>query len=159
MGAGGNERPLVGSWVWLFPLTYLIHIAEEQWGGEGFPAWVARFGGVPFTPANFLALNVGACLLMTVGLVLVLRFRAMRWLLCSFATVVLLNGLAHLAASLLTASYSPGLISGLLLWAPLGAAALARLRSRLTGRSFWSGVTVGLLMHAVVALLAFGASG
>ena len=151
------DGPLAGSRVWLFPLTYLIHIAEEHWGGEGFPAWVARFGGVAHSPADFLAMNFAACLLMACGLVLVLRFRAMGWLLGSFATVVLLNGLSHLTASLLTASYSPGLVSGLILWAPLGAVTLARLRGRLTRRSFWSGVTVGILMHAAVALLAFGA--
>ena len=28
-------------WPLLFPLTYLIHIAEEYWAGPGFPEWSA----------------------------------------------------------------------------------------------------------------------
>ena len=144
----------VGSWCWLFPVTYLVHIAEEYWGGEGFPAWLSRMTNIRLGPAEFLLMNGLAWLLMIVGILLVLQSRAMHWLLASFGTVVLLNGVLHLIGSLITNSYSPGLVSGIALWVPLGLFTLFRLRRRLTNRSFRAGVLVGVAMHGVVSVLA-----
>ena len=143
-----------GSWAWLFPAAYLIHILEEYWGG--FPAWIARFWGVESSLSNFLSWNGGAWVMMIVGVVLVLTTKSYRWLLVSFGTVVLINGLVHLGASIVTWSYSPGLISGLLLFIPLGASTLLRAREKVNRRAFRAGIIVGFLMHGAVVLLAFG---
>ena len=143
-----------GSWAWLFPLSYLIHIAEEYWGG--FPAWIARFWGVESSLDNFLSWNGGAWVMMVVGVVLVLRTKSYRWLLVSFGMVVLINGTVHALASVVTRSYSPGVISGLLLFIPLGAITLRRARSLVNPRTFRAGLIVGVLMYVAVVLLAFG---
>ncbi len=143
-----------GSWAWLFPLSYLIHIAEEYWGG--FPAWIARFWGVESSLSNFLSWNGGALVMMTVGVILVLKTKSYRWLLVSFGMVVLINGVVHAVASVVTLSYSPGLVSGLLLFVPLGAITLRRARASMNRRTFRAGLIVGVLMHVAVVLLAFG---
>lgn len=143
-----------GNWAWLFPASHLVHIAEEYWGG--FPAWIARFWGVESSLDNFLSWNGGAWVMMVVGVVLVLTTKSYRWLLVSFGTVVLINGLVHAGASLVTWSYSPGLVSGLLLFIPLGAITLLRARKNINRRTFQAGVIVGFPMHGVVVLLAFG---
>jgi hypothetical protein len=149
-----RTRSFTGNWAWLFPISYLIHIAEEYWGG--FPAWIARFWGVESSLSNFLSWNVGALIMMALGVVVALKTKSYRWLLVSFGTVVLINGLVHAGASVVTRSYSPGVISGLLLFIPLGAITLLRARSTVNRRSLRAGVIVGVLMHAVVVLLAFG---
>ena len=151
-------RPPVEKWVrlgWLFPVTYGVHIVEERRGGEGFPAWFSRVTGTELSVERFLALNAYALAGMTLGVVLAAFFRQMRWLLVGFGAVVLVNGLAHLAASAATRSYSPGAVSGALLWLPLGAWTLAAGRKNLSRRDFGVGVAVGLLMHAAVTMLAF----
>lgn len=141
---------------WLYPLTYAAHVGEEYWGD--FPAWWSRVVGVRMTAGDFLAWN-GMALLLMVGSVLWLwRDRRLRWLPLSFGTAFLANTLTHLAASLLTASYSPGLVTGLLLWLPLGAWTLARGRAELSRRSFRAGLLVGLGLHACVTLVAFFAA-
>lgn len=144
----------VGSWAWLFPVSYLAHIAEEYWGG--FPAWIARFWGVASSDANFLSWNGGAWVMMCVGVALVLVTKSYRWLLISFGTVVLINAVSHLLGSVVTWSYSPGLITGLLLYVPLGLVTLRRARRSVNTRTLRAGLIVGVLMHAVVVLLAFG---
>lgn len=144
----------IGSWAWLFPVSYLAHIAEEYWGG--FPAWIARFWGVESSDANFLSWNGGAWVMMCVGVALVLWTKSYRWLLVSFGTVVLINGVVHALASVVTWSYSPGLVSGLLLYVPLGLFTLRRAKGTVNARTLRAGVVVGVLMHAVVVLLAFG---
>jgi hypothetical protein len=127
---------------------------EEYWGG--FPDWIARFWGVESSLSNFLSWNGGALFMMAVGVALVLKTKSYRWLLVSFGTVFLVNGLVHAIASLLTKSYSPGLVSGLLLFVPLGTVTLARARRLVNRRTLRAGIIVGVLMHAVVVLLAFG---
>jgi hypothetical protein len=142
-------------WGWLFPAAYAVHILEEWRGGEGFPAWVSRVMGAELSVERFLALNAWALAGMTLGVVLTLVFRRMRWLLVGFGAVVVVNGFAHLAASAATRSYSPGVVSGALLWLPLGLCTLRAGRANLSRRDFGAGLAVGLLMHAVVTLLAF----
>lgn len=142
-------------WAWLLPASYAAHVVEEWRGGEGFPAWFSRVTGAELSVEKFLALNVAALAGMTLGVALVARYRKLRWLLVGFAAVELLNALAHVAASAATRSYSPGLVSGALLWLPLGAWTLAAGRKNLSRRDFGVGLAVGLAMHAAVTLLSF----
>jgi hypothetical protein len=55
--------------IWLFPLTYLVHIAEEHWGG--FAPWISRVAGAHLTDRELLVLNGIGLVLMTTGAVLV----------------------------------------------------------------------------------------
>jgi len=148
-----KTRATAAAWGWLYPATYAIHLLEELWGGEGFTAWLARVAGVELAPEQFLRWNALALLLMTAGVILTLRFRHLRWLLLAYGVAFLLNALSHLFASLYTVSYSPGLLSGLLLWLPLGAWTLLGLSKTLSRRGRRAGVLVGLLMHCIVVAL------
>ncbi|HEX8844338.1 MAG TPA: HXXEE domain-containing protein [Pyrinomonadaceae bacterium] len=157
MSAGLKEsESFTGTWAWLFPLTYLIHVAEEYWGN--FPAWINRIWGIESSVSNFMIWNGAAWALMIVGVALVLKTKSYRWLLVSFGMVVLINATSHTIASLVTASYSPGLISGVLLWVPLGTITMLRASKRVNRRTFRAGIIVGILMHAVVTLLAFSSA-
>lgn len=140
---------------WLLPATYTLHILEEWRGGEGFPAWFSRTMGARLTVESFLSLNRAGLAGMLIGVGLAYAFRKLRWLLVSFATVVTINGLAHVTASVATRTYSPGLFTGAFLWLPLGTLVLDAGRRALSRRVFIAGVAVGVLMHAVVTLLAF----
>jgi hypothetical protein len=137
----------------LYPATYAIHLLEELYAGEGFTAWLARVAGVELAAGQFLAWNALALLLMAASIALTPRFRHLRWLPLAYGVAFLLNALSHLAASLYTLSYSPGLLSSLLLWLPLGALTLLRLRKTLSRRARRAGLLVGALMHCVVLAL------
>lgn len=138
---------------WLFPPTYAAHIVEEWFGG--FVEWFARVTGAGLSGETFLWLNGFALVGMTLGVALGYKFRRLRWLFVSFGAVTMLNGASHLAASLLTLSYSPGVVTGALVWLPLGYAALRAGRAALKPRHFVAGLAVGALMHAAVTLSAF----
>lgn len=141
------------AWGWLFPATYAVHIAEELWGGEGFVGWLARVAGVEVTAGRFLLWNVLALLSMSASVVLIMRFKQLRLLLLAYGTAFLLNALSHIAAGLYTNSYSPGTLSGLLLWLPLGALTVLRFGQTLNSPARRAGLFVGVLMHCVVVLL------
>jgi hypothetical protein len=144
--------------LWLFPLTYAVHVAEELWGGEGFPAWVARVVGAPLPVDVFVTLNVIGLTLMAAGVVLACRDRAFTWIAVAIAAVVALNGIAHAAATLMLGVYSPGAVSGLLLWLPLGAYTLARTRRELRPKTWTIGLLIGIAIHAIVTASAAGAA-
>jgi len=44
-------------WSWLFPVTYLLHLAEEYWGGEGYSAYLLKLRGVQLSPTRFLVVQ------------------------------------------------------------------------------------------------------
>ena len=137
---------------WLFPLTYVLHLCEEYWGGEGFPIWISRMAGVSFTNQEFLVLNTFALVFMTVGASLIFKYD-WRWLLIALGGVVFINGTLHLVFSIVTRSYSPGLISGVLCWMPLGLFSIYRQWSHASRRSFFIGVFLALGLHTLVSLL------
>jgi hypothetical protein len=140
------------SWAWLFPATYLLHIAEEYWGG--FYVWLSRVAGVDLSREDFLLINAVALVVMTSAMAVTASGRA-PWLLTAFATVVIVNGLLHIGGSIATRSYSPGVVTGALLWVPLGTYALHKLRLETDRAEFGAGVIGGLMLHGLVSLMAF----
>jgi hypothetical protein len=149
---------LVGLWPLLFPATYLIHIAEEFWAGDGFYNWIARIGGAGFTAERFLEINALAWTVMFALCVLVVARSGMLWVSIAFATVVLLNGMSHVIMSVVTTTYSPGTISGVLLWIPLGVVTLTRSYPLTSHQYFAAAAALGLLAHVFVLLIAFRGS-
>lgn len=141
------------AWGWVFPASYALHILEEWRCGETFTVWIARLTGVESAMGEFLLWNSVALVLMSASIVFTMRFKSFGWLLLAYGTAFLLNTLSHLFASFYTNSYSPGLISSLLLWLPLGALTLLRFRKTLSRRARRAGLLVGLLIHCIVLSL------
>jgi hypothetical protein len=142
------------AWVLLFPLSYAVHVLEEATAGETFPRWFSRVAGADLRRSEFLAVNAVAMLVMIAAILVAVRAPRWRWLLASLGFVTAFNGMLHAAASLATRSYSPGVLSGLVRWVPLGLATLRRCRATLTGRELALGLAGGIAVHALVSLVA-----
>lgn len=150
--ATANER--WGSWAWIFPATYIVHIAEECFAADGFPAWASNLARLQFTTTRFLAINAVALTAMTLASALVFARPALRWLVATLGAIVALNGALHIVTSLITQSYSPGTVTGLVLWIPLGWLALRSARQWLSTKSFVAAVAVGVIAHGLVTAVA-----
>jgi hypothetical protein len=154
VGAGIDlVSPIPGQWLWLFPATYLAHILEEAFAGERFHIWIGRIADRRLSFRTFLALN-GLFFAAMVIAIIVLQASRAPWLLPALGTLVLVNGVGHLAGTAATRTYSPGLVSGVLLWLPLGLAALLLSWRLLSAITFWYGVAAGFLFSGVVVVLA-----
>jgi hypothetical protein len=77
-------------------------------------------------------------------------------LVVALATIVTINATLHLGGALLTVSYSPGIVSGVVLWLPLGVSALVRGFRVLPERGLRSGVYMGVIAHLLVPLVGLG---
>jgi len=136
----------------LLPIVLLLHIAEEWFGG--FPAWSAAILGSEISPERFLSINALGLVIFVIGTLAALLSPQMAWFGVSLAALVGVNGVLHGLASLVAGSYSPGTVTGVLLYIPLSAI-LLRLFSDLLSRPVFAGsVLFGVLLHAVATFSA-----
>ena len=130
------------AWLWLFPLAYGLHIAEEHW--LGFPAWLSGLGRPFVSSSQFLFLNA-VCWLLMVAAVLLIRARSSSaWLVVTLAAILGINAGLHLLGSIVTGTYSPGSVTAALLYIPLVVYALRQVLPRVpwpcrAGRDTWRG--------------------
>lgn len=141
-------------WSWLFPATYIIHIAEEYWGGEGYPAYLLRLRGVQLTPGRFLFDQAFGLVLVIAGVIIAQQLKFPRFMLVILGALVLANGITHGATALLDGHYGPGLISSILIWIPLGAITLLRMNGRTSILRYYAAIAIGFAINGIVALIA-----
>jgi hypothetical protein len=134
--------------VWLLPLAFALHILEEWFGG--FPEWIALALGSPLPRNAFIAINTVALTLVILAMRAATQRESHGWMAIAVSTILLTNGLVHLLASLVTGTYSPGLITGVVLYFPLAQLALLRAWSQADGPMFRRGVVTGLALHALL---------
>jgi len=146
-------------WVWLLPFSYAAHVVEEAFGGDGIAGWIIAQGGVRFSIAGFLGINLLALAIIVGATWAARKFPAWRWTLVSGGTILLVNGLCHIVVSAAMRSYVSGLWTGLVLYAPLGGVLLFYLRRIVSARIFWAAAAAGFMIHAAVLWIVFGMPG
>lgn len=146
-----TERAPRSPSAWWFPASYVLHATEEYSCGDTFPVWISRLAGVDFTATAFLWLNGIALAAMVAAAWFATHHERLRALVVTLAAIVVINGTAHVVASLATWTYSPGVISGTVVWLPLGVVTLRRGARELPRRAFAGGVALGVFAHAVVS--------
>ena len=139
--------------VWLFPATYALHLWEEYFIAGGFALWAERALALRFSDAEFVRWNTFALALMCAGAWLVARDPKLRFIEMALAIAVLGNVAAHVLGSLVTWTYSPGLITGLVLWLPLGLVRLRGARVASSRRGRLAGTYMGVLVVLITLLV------
>jgi len=138
---------------WVFPITYLIHIAEEYWVGEGYPAYILRLRGVHMSTTRFLLAQGVGFVLVTIGILLARRFKFPQMMLVILGAIVLVNGITHTLTALSIMRYGPGLWSSIFIWMPLGLFTIWRFRNAVTRRKYWIAIAIGVGVNVVVGIL------
>ncbi len=137
----------------MFPITYLIHIAEELYGGEGYPAYLERLRGIHITPERFMLAQGIGLVLMVLGILLARRLSFPNLFSVVLGTTVLVNGLTHTVQTIYHGEYVPGLVTGLLIWLPLGVLTLVRFRKSLNNGRYLLAIALGIGINVLVELL------
>jgi uncharacterized protein with HXXEE motif len=139
-------------WLWLFPITYLIHIAEEYFVDGGYSAYLLKLRGVQLSTTRFLAAQSVGVVLMIVGIFVAQRFNFPQTLLVILGAVVLVNGITHAVTSVVKWGYGPGLYTSLFVWLPLGIVTLFQFYGRMSNQRFWLCGAIGLGINAAIAV-------
>jgi len=137
----------------LLPVAFLLHLAEEWFGG--ISAWTLIALGNEISPERFVLINGIAFPIFVAGTVAAYFYPRMAWFSASFAALLGLNGLLHTLATLGFGTYSPGTITGLLLYFPLSVVVLRASATQLSRSVFTSSVLFGVLFHGLISFLAF----
>jgi hypothetical protein len=141
--------------LWLFVPAYLAHVTEELLAGPGFPAWLARIVGQPLPVGAFVAINAVALTALLAAVYAAVRSERQGWAAVAIGTIALTNAVAHLSGSIVTRTYSPGLVTGFVLYVPLGSLVLFRAGYQAPGGTMPIGVVAGFVIHALVFAAAF----
>ena len=142
----------LSTWLWLFPATYVIHIAEEYWGGEGYVAYLYRLRGVRMSGTRFLVLQSFGFIWMA-GLVVLSQWLNFReFMLAMLGTITFLNGITHSVTAFSHRGYGPGLVSCVLTWIPLGLLTLIFIFPQMPTIPFAIAVACGVLIIVFIAI-------
>jgi len=134
------------------PVALALHIAEEwSWG---FTEWASVALNVNIGIDRFLAINLTGLVLFVIGAATAYRNPRAAWIGVSLAALVGVNAILHTVLSVALEDYSPGTVTGLLLYIPLCIiifrwAAAHQPRSVLVGSTLF-----GIGFHAVATLSA-----
>jgi len=131
-------------WSWIFPVTYVIHIAEEYWGGEGYSSYLLRLRGITLSPTRFLMSQAVAFALMIIGIILAKYLKFPNQMIVVLGSVVFINGVTHCVQTVGHGEYVPGLFTAILVWIPLGIATLLRFKRGMRTGSYWTSVALGV---------------
>ncbi|MEO7970049.1 MAG: HXXEE domain-containing protein [bacterium] len=150
-----HHRPLgiVDLCSWLFPLTYLIHVAEEYWWGEGYPAYILRVRGVHLSTTRFMVAQTLGTALMAAGIMLARRFNFPHMMVIIMSSTVLVNGLTHTMTSLSSGVYGPGVLSSAFIWIPLSIFCLVQFKRNLSSKRYLIGAVIGLGVNVLVFII------
>ena len=134
-------------WLWLFPLAYLLHIIEEGMS-------VGPLHGINVSLKVFLILSTASWLLMICGVVLAQRFGFPQFMGVCLGATFFFNGLTHIINSLVYSRYDAGVISGTVIFIPLGLATLISLRNSMRRQRYIVGVLIGMVIQAIAVVIA-----
>ncbi len=154
-----SSSPLPAAWpvFWplLLPLCYGLHLLEEVYGGAGFVAWAREYLQQDFTQERFVAINRVAWPLVAFAAAVAAGLRRV-FLPTAMSLLFGLNGLLHLGSTLYFGAYSPGAVTGVLLYFPLTFTAVVRSHPRLGWSGMLKALIAAILGHGLVIRLAFG---
>ena len=140
-------------WLSLFPITFVIHFAEEFWCAEGYPAYLLRLRGVTLTTRRFLVGQAIGFLLFCAAGVIALELNFPEFMIVTLGGFVFANGLSHTVTAVIDRRYGPGLVSSAVLWMPLGVISAVAMFGRMSITRFAIALAIGLSINGIVALL------
>lgn len=138
--------------VLLLPIALLLHQLEEWFGG--FVPWAGEVVGLGITAEQFLTVNVIGLLVITGGILAAAYSPGAAWVAVAIASLMGLNAVVHALLTLGYGVYSPGAVTGLVLYIPLSVGVVRALAGQLTGPVLVGSVVFGVLLHALATLVA-----
>jgi hypothetical protein len=140
---------------WLIPAAYFLHLLDEYFSGAGFSSWYSSMFQVDLSVNDFITINsVGFA--VTLLIVILYSFNKTNiFLIAMLGFLFFINGLVHPFVSIVTATYSPGTLTGVLIYLPLGFLIFKKIFPLLPEQQRSLSVVTGLAIQLLVALIAF----
>ncbi len=149
MDENPSSAPLA---VILLPVAVALHIAEERFGG--FIDWASLVMDINIDAEQFLAINIIGLVLFVIGCASAYSEPRAAWIGVSLAALVGVNAIVHAVLSVAVGEYSPGTITGLLLYVPMSIIIFRWAAAHLSRGVIGGAILFGIGIHAVATLSA-----
>ena len=136
----------------LLPFAVALHIAEEWFGG--LTDWARLTLDLDIPAAQFLSTNLAGLVLFAIGATFAYREPRAAWIGVSLTALVCLNTILHTGLSVAVGVYSPGTITGLLLYIPMSVIIFRWAATHLSRGVFGGAIIFGIGIQAVATLSA-----
>ena len=140
----------IAFWLWFFPLSYVIHAAEEYWGGEGYTAYLYRLRGVHISRGRFVVLHLLGLTLISGGMIIAALLHFPVFMIVLFGALIFSNGISHTVTAIWDRGYGPGLITSIA-WIPMGAFAVYEMFGQISNLRLAIASLIGLAINGGVA--------
>ena len=141
--------------VWLFPFAYLLHLLDEFLLGAGFAEWFSALFGVSLSENDFLVINITAFVLVAIIPVLYGMGKINNFIPAVLGALFFFNGIVHLMITILTLMYSPGTITGLVVYIPLGIIVYIKIFPLLKEEQRSLSIATAIGIHILISVAAF----
>lgn len=140
---------------WLIPPAYLLHLIDEYFSGAGFNNWYSSVFQVDLSVIDFITINsVGFA--ATLLIIILYSFNKTNvFLIAMLGSLFFINGLVHPIVSIVTATYSPGTLTGVLIYLPLGFLIFKKVFPLLPEKQRSLSIVTGFVIQLVVSFIAF----
>lgn len=139
---------------WLLPSAYIIHIVDEYFFGVGFSNWFSEMFGAELSVSDFIIINsIGLVVMISIAIFYSKKIVG-NFFLAVPGTVLFINGLIHIIASIITWGYSPGTISAIVIYMPLGFLIFIKVYPLIETVQRVMSITAGIILQLVVSIIA-----
>jgi hypothetical protein len=133
-------------------VAFAIHQLEEYFGG--FLEWYPMIMNAKLSSEDFILINTIA-LLITVFFAMMYSLGIRNnFIFVVIGSLFFVNGIVHLMATIFSWSYSPGVISGLVIFLPLGRLIYHRIYPQLPENQRIPSILIGILLLFTVSMIA-----
>ena len=139
---------------WLIPLAYLVHLFDEYFSGDGFPNWFSGIFDVSLSITDFVVINSIGLTATVITAILYKQGKVNNFIIATLGILFFINGIIHLIASGLTATYSPGTITGTIIYLPLGFVIFKNVFPLIPEQQRILSVIIGILAQVLIAVVA-----
>ena len=141
--------------IWLIPPAYILHLLDEYLLGVGLPDWLSDVFNANLSKSDFIIINSIGLAATFVIVILNGLNKVNDFFIVALGSLFFLNGLIHLLASILTVTYSPGTISGIILYIPLGVLIFRKILPLLPEQQRSMSIATGIITHIIISIIAF----
>ena len=145
------KAPSPNQIAWLLPVSIFFHQLEEYFGD--FPLWYSNLLNAQLSNQDFLVINGVGLFIFTVW-ALSYYFSKNNLILAALGTLVFVNGWTHLLLSIFTYAYSPGTITSVVLFIPLGFIIFRKILPQLRMGEKIMAIAIGIIVLFVASMVA-----
>ena len=143
-----------GILAWILPIGFFLHQLEEYFGG--FLEWYPSVMNATLSQEDFIIINsIGLSIVVLFAITYNLGVRN-NFVFVVIGTLLFVNGIVHILATLFTWTYSPGVISGVVILLPLGRIVYRKMYPELPENQRIPSISIGILLLFIVSMIARG---